>query len=177
VFDSGYLYQATSVNNNQALKAASSSQAGGQVATASPSSGDSLQRFMILPSGSDWKIALAANTGICLDDNGQNANGAPVYEQSCGNATNQTFAIADDGAGHFKIMLKATGAYLSVGYSGGLELDGWNANGLSADRQTWKIRAVNPSSSSGGSGGGSGGSGGSGGWSGGGGSGDGWHHH
>src|SRR6185369_7927915 len=72
VFDSGYLYQVTSVNSNQALKAASSSVTGGQVVTGSPSSGDSLQRFQILPSGSDWKIVLAANNGICLDDNGQN---------------------------------------------------------------------------------------------------------
>ena len=79
---------------------------------------------------------------ICLDDNGQNANGALLYQQSCGNTTNQTFAISDDGAGHFKIMLRATGAYLSIGSGGGLELDGWNANGLGADRQTWKIRAV-----------------------------------
>ena len=82
------------------------------------------QKFAILSSGSNWKIALKANTNKCFGPAGNGtANLTKIEVQDCNGSTNQAWNItADANTGAFQIKNVAAGRCLDV--SGGSTADG-----------------------------------------------------
>jgi len=71
------------------------------------SSTNNNQAFNILPSGSNWKITMKANTNKCLGT-GSTANGAAVVIQDCNGSSYQAFTVSQDGGtGIYRFKLAA----------------------------------------------------------------------
>ena len=86
------------------------------------------QAFYILPSGSNWKITMKANTNKCLGVlNNATANATPIVVQDCNGSAFQAFTVDQDGGtGIYRFKLAANpGECLDM--AGGSGADGTKA--------------------------------------------------
>ena len=82
------------------------------------------QKFAIQPSGSNWKIAMKANTNKCFGPIGNGtANATRIEIQDCNGSNNQAWNItADANTGAFQLKNVAANRCLDI--SGGSMADG-----------------------------------------------------
>jgi hypothetical protein len=86
------------------------------------------QAFYLLPSGSNWKIAMKANTNKCLGTlNNATANGTAIVIQDCNGSAYQSFTVDQDGgAGIYRFKLAANPSEC-LDMAGGATADGTKA--------------------------------------------------
>jgi hypothetical protein len=83
------------------------------------------QAFYLLPSGSNWKIAMKANQSKCLGglNNGTSA-GTPIVVQDCNGGANQAFTATLDSATGTYIFKHVANSGVCLDVSGGTSADG-----------------------------------------------------
>jgi hypothetical protein len=83
------------------------------------------QAFYLLPSGSNWKIAMKANQNKCLGgQNNATANGTPIVVQDCNGSANQAFSASFDSATGSYIFKHVANTGVCLDVSGGTTADG-----------------------------------------------------
>ena len=102
------------------------------------------QKFKILASGSNWKIAMKANSNKCLDvQNGGTANGTVMEIQDCDGSIDQAFTVTTDAqTGAFQFKNVKSGRCLDVtGWSGadGARMEIYDCN--NGANQRFKVQA------------------------------------
>jgi hypothetical protein len=106
--------------------------------------GDS-QKYRILASGSNWKIAMKANSNECLDlQDGSTASGTKIVTNGCNGSSTQAWAVTTNvQTGAF--ILRNVAANLCLDVTGtstanGTPMDVYTCNG--ATNQQFKVQAV-----------------------------------
>ena len=140
VFDAAYRYSLAPMSSNgKAVDVPSGSTNNGTVLQQYSALNIDSQKFTIQKSGSNWKIAMKANTNKCFGPQGNGtANATRIEVQDCNGSNNQAWAItADANTGAFQLKNVAANRCLDV--SGGSTGDGapiqlWDCHGQGNQR-------------------------------------------
>jgi hypothetical protein len=145
-FDSGYVYelQPKPANGGETLDVYNGQTSNGTpVQQYSNWNGDP-QKFRILQSGSNWKIAMKTNSNKCVDLAGGTGNGTQLVINDCNGSAGQAWSITPDvQTGAFTLKNASAGRCLDeTGWntSNGVRIQIWDCNGL--DAQKWFIKAA-----------------------------------
>ena len=122
----------------------SGSQSNGTAIQQWSSSDNDAQKFNIMPSGGNWKIAMKANNGKCVGPAGNGTGNGTVLEvQDCNGGANQAWSVtADASSGGFTFRNIAANRCMDLLYGNtadGARIGMWDCNG--GVNQKYKIQA------------------------------------
>jgi len=137
-FNSAYTYRLTPKHaSGKSMDVAGASQNNGTAVQQYSSWDGDPQKWAILPSGSNWKIAMKANTNKCLSPvNNGTGNGTQMEIRDCNGSSNQAWAATVSGTGPSNFAFNNVAANRCLDVTGASTADGarmqlWDCNGQS----------------------------------------------